>query len=227
MAHPFGERNLVAQSASNQPLALDSFAGKIHVSWSPDEAVSSYDQLPFFTDYLKQAGLFDPFVRDCPLDFSSPNAPKVRDVVGTLILSILTGGQRYSHVNTLRHDGINPPLLGMTRICNDDSVRRALASLDEKEAQSWLKQHLVLPLYPLMQEGWILDIDTTIKPIYGKQEGALVGYNPHKPGRPSHCYHTYMFANLRLVLGVDVTPGNEHNSPHSLPVLLEILGSIH
>jgi hypothetical protein len=29
---------------------------------------------------------------------------------------------------------------------------------------------------------WILDIDTTIKPLYGKQEGAVVSYNPKKPG---------------------------------------------
>ena len=54
----------------------------------------------------------------------------------------------------------------------------------------------------------------------------MVGYNPRKPGRPSHCYHTYMLANLRLVPGVDVTPGNESNSTHSLPGLLEILDGL-
>ena len=95
-----------------------------------------------------------------------------------------------------------------------------------QKAEVWLKQHLTVPLHPVMQEDWILDVDTTIKPIYGKQEGAEVGYNPHKPGRPSHSYHTYLIANLRLVLGVDVTPGNESNSTHSLPGLLEILDDL-
>ena len=92
-----------------------------------------------------------------------------------------------------------------------------------------MKQHLIVPLYPLypvMQEGWTLDVGTTVKPIYGKQEGAEVGYNPHKPGRPSYCYHTYLLANLRLVLGVDVTLGNESNSTHSLSGLLEILDDL-
>jgi hypothetical protein len=42
-----------------------------------------------------------------------------------------------------------------------------------------------------LKTPWILDIDTTIKPLYGKQEGAEVGYNPHKPGRPSHALDTY------------------------------------
>ena len=168
------------------------------------------------------ADLFDPFAKACPLQFTSPNAPEVQDVLVTLLLSIVTGGRRYAHVNALRHDGINPSLLGMSKVCSDDSVRRTLKSIDEEKAKVWLKQHLTVPLHPVAQDGWILDVDTMVKPIYGKQEGAEVGYNPPKPGRPSHCYHSYLIANLRLVLGVDVTPGNESNSPYSLPGLLEI-----
>ena len=227
MAHPFGERDLVEQTASKEPMTLDSFGGRIHVRWSPDEAVTPLGQLPFFIDFLKQANLLELYVEECPLQFSSPNAPEVRDVLGTLLMSIVTGGRRYAHVNALRHDGINPPLLGMSKVCSDDSVRRALKSIDQEKADVWLKQHLTVPLHPIMQDGgWILDVDSTVKPIYGKQEGAEVGYNPNKRGRPSHCYHSYLIANLRLVLGVDVTPGNESNSPYSLPGLLEILDDL-
>jgi len=53
-----------------------------------------------------------------------------------------------------------------------------------------------------------------------------VSYNPHKPGRPSHSYHCYMMANLRLVLAVDVAPGNEHTSKHSSPRLWTLLDSL-
>lgn len=41
-----------------------------------------------------------------------------------------------------------------------------------------------------MDMQWILDIDTTIKPIHGRQQGAALGYNPQKPGSPGHAYHT-------------------------------------
>ena len=37
-----------------------------------------------------------------------------------------------------------------------------------------------------------------------------MGYNPHKPGRPSHTYHTYWIGRLRLCLDVEVRPGKEH-----------------
>ena len=185
-------------------MTLDSFGGRIHVRWSPGEAVTPLGQLLFFIDFLKQA---DPFVAACPLQYSSPNSLEVRDVLGTLVLAIVTGGRRYTHVNSLRFDGISPPLLGMNKVCSDDSVLRALKSFEQEKAEVWLKRHLGVPLHPVMQEGWILDVDTTVKPIYGNQEGAMVGYNPRKPGRPSHSYHTYLTANLSLVLGVDDTHG--------------------
>ncbi len=49
-------------------------------------------------EFLKVSGLFDAFVEKCPLEYKRPNAPDKRDVMGTLILSILTGHKRYAHV---------------------------------------------------------------------------------------------------------------------------------
>jgi len=61
----------------------------------------------------------------------------------------------------------------------------------------------------------VLDIDASIKPVYGRQEGAEIGYNPTKPKRPSHVLHTFLVANLRLVLDVHVTSGKQHTSKHA------------
>ena len=69
-------------------------------------------------------------------------------------------------------------------------------------------------------------IDTTIKTIYGRQEGAEVGYNPHKPGRPSHTYHTYWIGRLRLCLDVEVRPGKEHAGKYGMPALWELIDSL-
>ena len=77
-------------------------------------------------------------------------------------------------------------------------------------------------LEPLLSERWIPDIDTTVKPLYGRQEGA-VGYDPTKPGRPGHCYHTYSMAGRRLVFDVDVCAGDEHASNHAAPALWALL----
>jgi hypothetical protein len=68
----------------------------------------------------------------------------------------------------------------------------------------WLSGELQACVEPVLSHPWILDIDVTIKPIYGRQQGAELGHNPHKPGRPSHAYHSYLMANTRLCLGVEV-----------------------
>ena len=118
----------------------------------------------------------------------------------------------------IRTDGVNPALLGMSKVCSEDAVRRALKALDKAASTQWLQTHLLRCYELLLMEPWILDVDVTVKPLYGHQEGAEVGYNPHKPGRPSHTYHTYFIGNLRLALDVEVRPGkNRRRRPTRVP----------
>jgi hypothetical protein len=147
-------------------------------------------------------------------------------VLGTAVLSMLSGHKRYAHMAALRADGVLPELLGLTRVMSDDAVRRGLKAIPESEGIPWLSGHLDYCTAPLLGEDWVLDADTTIKPLYGHQEGAELGYNPKKPGRPSHVYHSYMLANVRLVLDVEVMPGNQHTSNHSAPGLWALLDRI-
>src|SRR5215470_14942419 len=129
-------------------------------------------------------------------------------------------------LTALRCDPVNPPLLGMKEVVSEDAVRRGLDKIDEEAGEAWVQGHLDYTTRPLLSEPWILDIDTTVKPLYGHQEGAAVSYNPHKPGRPSHSYHCYMIGNLRLVLALEVAPGNQHTSKHSSPRLWEYLDGL-
>ena len=48
---------------------------------------------------------------DCPLAYTSPNAPEKRDVLGTTMFSVLAGHKRYAHITALRGDGVLPELL--------------------------------------------------------------------------------------------------------------------
>lgn len=105
-------------------------------------------------------------------------------------------------------------------------VRRNLGKLDETAGVTWLQDHLGYGVAPLLGEPWILDSDVTVKSLYGHQEGAVKGYNPHKPGRPSHTYHPYFIANLRRVLDVEVQAGNQTASKYSSPGLWELLARL-
>jgi hypothetical protein len=225
-AHPEGEVQIAGDQPAETVTSLDTFAGKIHVKWAPEATVSSLGLMPYFIEFLKTTGLLDKWVEDCPLHYTSGNAPEKRNVLGTLVLSVLAGHWRYAHINAIRGDGINPELLGMTRVASEDSVRRAMKAMDEAASGQWMKRHLKASYEPLLQEPWVLDVDTTVKALYGHQQDAKVGYNPTKPGRPSHAYHSYFVANIRMVLDMEVQAGNQTAPLYAQPELWAFLDGL-
>ncbi len=147
-------------------------------------------------------------------------------MLGTWFLSILAGHQRYSHITALRGDGVSPQILGMSRIVSEDALRRALARMSADQSRQWQRPQLLASVQAVLGTPWILDIDTTVKTLFGKQDGAEVSYNPHKPGRPSHALHTYYVSGLRLVLDVAVCPGKQHAAAYARPGLTDLLDSL-
>ena len=83
---------------------IPAFGGKLDVIWNPESQVTQWGGLAYFVSYLKTSGLFDRLVEDAPFHYTSPNAPDVRDVVGTTVLAIVCGFTRYVHINRLRDD---------------------------------------------------------------------------------------------------------------------------
>jgi len=224
--HPAGECKSAANPGSETSDSVDTFAGKVQVKWMPEAAVSSLGLMPYFIEFLKTSGVFDHWVEDCPLQYKSPNAPPKRDVLGTILLSVLSGHWRYAHISAIRGDGVNPDLLGMGKVASEDSVRRALLAIEEAAGEDWMRQHLKASYEPLLEEPWIMDMDSTVKPLYGHQEDAKLGYNPTKPGRPSHVYHTDFIANLRIVLEVEVQAGNQTAASYAQPGLWQLVDGL-
>lgn len=215
--------------------------GKFQVRWDEGGSATALGQLAFFAEFLEVSGLFERWADGCPMSYSSPNAPEARDVLGTWLLSILDGQKRYAHVACLRGDAVAPEILGMSKIVSDESLRRALAHLApgagkrcteaeraKREAQlakstAWMDTALAESTSEALCTPWILDCDTTIKLLYGHQDGAEISYNPRKPGRPSHAIHTYWISNVRMVLDAEVQSGKAHAAKHSLPRLRTLL----
>jgi Transposase DDE domain group 1 len=162
--------------------------------------------LIFFFLFLQAGGRWEEFLSKCPLHYTGNRGSGADHIMGTVLLSVLNGHWRYAHINGIRGDGINPGLLGLRGTVSEDAVHSG----------SWL--HLTRFRIPL-----VLDIDVTVKPLYGRLEGTVVGYKPRNPGRPSHVYHSYFVANLRISLGVEVRPENKRAAAKGLPELWEML----
>jgi hypothetical protein len=133
--------------------------------------------------------------------------------MGTVLPSVLNGHWRYG----VRGDGVNSGLLGMSGTVSEDAVRLAMPRIDETRGLDWVSTQILDRISPVPGLPWIMEIEVTVKPLQGHQEGAEMGYNPQKPGRPSHVYHSYFMASLRISLGVEMRPGNGHAGARSLP----------
>ena len=216
-------RSNVAVREAVAALAVDTVGGRVQVRWNTDRAATPFGQLAFFVEFLNLTALYRRWEEDCPLQYVGPHGSRTQDIIGTWFLSVLAGHRRYAHIAALRVDALSPQLLGLTTVVSEDTVRRALIAMDEVAGRTWMQTHLDASVWPLLNAPWILDVDVTIKPLYGKQEGAVLGYNPKKPGRPSHAYHTYQMAGLRLMLGVEVAAGNRSHSNTTLPGLIELI----
>jgi hypothetical protein len=196
-----------------------------NISWKNGNIIP-YGGIVFFSNFLKVSGILEQMVNECPFEYKSHNSPKPSDLIGTIVLSILLGCTRYSHINQFRNDNISPKLLGFEKIVSEDSVRRALKKCNFERVNGWLLKFERIIYNHLISYNYILDIDNTVVPIYGHQEGAEIGYNPSKPGRPNLNYHSYFIGSIRLLLGVDVLNGKQSSGIYGLPGLLRFLDSL-
>ena len=170
-----------------ESVAVDIPGGRVHVEWDLQAPLTPMGQLVFFAQFLETAGLYAPWVADCPLRYTSPNAPAMGDVLGTSFLSILAGHFRYAHVTALRHDTVNPPLLRMSKVVSEDSLRRAFEEESPEGIESWQRKHLKLSYQPLLYDPWILEVDTTIKTLLsmaGRREPRSATILTSRGGRP-------------------------------------------
>ena len=107
-------------------------------------------------------------------------------------------------MSAVRGDAVAAQALGLKGVVSEGSVRRALKAIQPEATEPWMREAPMrsVPNLPrsALDLSWAMDIDASVKPLYGHREGAQIGFNPPKPRRPSHLLHTFWVGNLRLVL---------------------------
>jgi len=194
-------QSLENRAADADPMSLLTPGGRFQVSWDERGNVTAIGQVSFFAEFLDMTELFKNWVRDCPLSYSSGNAPAVRDVLGTWMLSILDGQWRYAHLASLRGDAVAPDILGMNTLVGDESLRRGLkhiapapkASHTEeqqaqqqaqlKRAEEWMETGLLESVKHALATDWILGSQPTLG-AHGAGSKWQIGQCRTQPARP-------------------------------------------
>jgi hypothetical protein len=225
VVHPLGEGLSPTDVTPPEVVTVSTPKGPVTIAWEAGTSSSAHGLGVFFIQFLHESGLWEAFCTRCPLTRTSPNAPSLPTVLGSLLLTILSGANRYRHVEAIRGDTVLPQLLGMDRILSTDAMLRAVKELAaDDRGQAWVSDLLLDSLLPVVCKApWILDLDSTVVTVYGKQGGSAVGYNPTKKGRPSYSYHSFLIGGLRLPLDVEARPGNESHGVHGAEALWHLL----
>ncbi len=151
-------------------------------------AVTPFGGLSVFVEFLKRIGLPERVHRDLPFCLSSPNAIPAGETFTAFLVAVVAGARRFAHSSMLRADRALHALLGIERFPSDGTIRNLFKRFTQgmvvrmyEPLWAWQVERL-----PRREEGYSLDLDSTVFERYGQQEGAKKGYNPRKHGRASH-----------------------------------------
>lgn len=127
-------------------------------------------------------------------------------------------------------NGVFQYLTGLPRVPNPTTLRRFLITnadvlLSKLRASHNLLRTRFLTMPELHSSYW-LDFDSTARTLYGNQEGALKGYNPHNPGKKS--YHPLICteAHFQDCLGGELRYGNVHTASGVNTMLNTVLATL-
>ena len=100
---------------------------------------------------------------------TSNNAPEVRDLIATVMVSMINGATRFRHFDRLRGDTATAELFGAGRFMSCDSVRWNFASIPAEEAMPWVWRENLRLLQDVVAEGYVLDLGMDardVQPLY-------------------------------------------------------------
>jgi len=151
-------------------------------------AVTPFGGVAVFISFLDKIGFAKALRQHMPIRWKSPNQIEPAATFTAFLMAVLVGARRFAHASLLRGDRTLHVLLGMERFPTDDTIRNLFRAFGMGQVQrlyeplaEWQMQRL-----PKRDEGYTLDLDSTVLERYGRQEGSLKGHNPRKHGRPSH-----------------------------------------
>ena len=112
------------------------------------------------------------------------------DMIQLLLFLLIAGVQRVHKSDKLQYDGFFLALLGWETMPDESTLRRFLQRLSPEAIRQLVRWHDQLRrelfAFPRPRSTLEFHLDSVVLPLYGKQPGAHVGYNPKAKGRPSY-----------------------------------------
>jgi len=124
------------------------------------------------------------------------------------MVCVWIGGVRFSHTSLVRYDSALREIFGWKRVASVSTFTRWFRRFERKDVDQvfgslgqWFWQQL-------SPRTITIDLDSSVVPRFGEQEGAAIGYNKQTRGKASHRPLFAFVADWRMVLHAWLRPGN-------------------
>ena len=133
----------------------------------------------------------------------------------SVVLASFAGINRLKRIAAVTHDALVKVLLGLETGLNKDVISTRLKELGQAGA-ILLQEHLFKLTTSWLTQSQLetitLDADSTVKTVYGHQQGAEKGYNHDKPGANSYHPMLAFVSQLKLVVNSWFRCGSAYTS---------------
>lgn len=151
-------------------------------------------------------------------------------MIMALVYPIILGLDRLETASLLRSNGTFQYLTGLQSYPDPQSLRRFLlqAAPEFREQLHRLNDHLLQQFIhrPDHRSRLILDLDSTVVTVFGRQEGAAVGYNPRYRGKRSYDPLLCLEANSSFLWDAELRRGDAGTWAGSVELLASCFLSI-
>jgi len=140
-----------------------------------------------------------------------------------LLYPIILGLDRLETASFLRSNGTFQYLTGLPSFPDPQTLRRFLRHAPDclREQLHRINDRLLQKFIhlPERRSRLIFDLDSTVVTVFGKQDGARVGYNPRYRGKRSYNPLLCLEANSSFLWDAELRPGNAGTWEGSLALL--------
>ena len=170
-----------------------------------------------FDEHLQQSGI--------PVQGSNRRYKPLQLILG-LFAGVWCGASCFGHLDVVRYDTALCKLLGWKRGADHRAYQRYFNKFTQAINQRVFGNLFNWFFSELKFDNYTLDFDSTVIVREGNQEGAVKGYNPKRPGRPSHHPILAFVSDLKMIANYWLRPGNTSSSTNYIAFLEDTLSRL-
>lgn len=191
-----------------------------------NKEITPFGGLSLFLKMLDRCHFDEQLVKSgIPSQGSNRGYNPVQIILG-LFAGVWCGASRFGHLDIVRYDTALCNLLGWNRGAGHRAYQRYLNKFSQATNQRVFSELFSWFFSELVFDNYTLDFDSTVMVREGSQEGAAKGYNPKRPGRPSHHPLLAFVSDVRMIANYWLRPGNTSASTNYLSFLEDTLSRL-